>query len=436
MNPHLNDIGEDVMGFLNEVQMRYPGAVSMASGRPDEEFFDLDRFPEYLELYVSEVAKNTGEGRWQIMRRLGQYGRAKGFVNPVISEYLHKDEGITADPEDIVVTVGSQEAMMIAVLALCDRERDIIVSEDPSYVGMTHLSMLLGYNIHSMRLSLSGPDLDALEALIPAQAALGKRVRVVYVIPDFQNPTGVRMSLRDRERLLELARAYDLFILEDNAYGSFTYDGDRIPSIKSMDRHGRVIYLHSFSKVVCPSLRLGVIVAGQELDGGEKMSDVMAKVKGYITVNTPAIDQAILGGLLINNRFSLEEYNSAKREGIKGKRDAVLRALSRHFRSGRFSWEQEVRWNTPSGGFFITVTVPFPVGKEEVSLCAGTYGLIFTPISFFHLDQVTNHQIRLAFSNVANAAIEPAIERLASFIESKINCSKCNKPCYESKSQY
>lgn len=435
MNPHLSGIGEDVMGFLNEVQMNYPDAISMASGRPDEAHFDLENFPEYMGLYLDAMVETSKKDRSHLARQLGQYNRAKGIINTMISQYLHKDEQILADPEDIVVTVGSQEGMAIAVLTLCDREKDIIVTEDPSYVGMTHLSMLLGYDIRPVPMTDSGLDIDRFEALVESVAASGKRVRLVYVIPDFQNPTGRRMELRSRQRLLELADEYEFFILEDNAYRSFVYEDEQIPTLKVLDRHDRVIHLHSFSKVVCPSLRLGVLVAGQRMDGGVRLSDLMSRVKGYITVNTSGIDQAILGGILLKNDFSLKSYNKDKLISIKGKRDRVLLALQRHFRSGRFCWEKKILWNMPAGGFFITITVPFPVDKAEAAFCAGNHALIFTPMSFFYLRQEINNQIRLAFSNLPDAAIEPAIANLALYIEAKTHCSKCNTICHESKSQ-
>ena len=436
MNPSLRAIGEDVMGFLNEVQMRYPDAISMASGRPDEEYFDLENFPEYMEFYLDSMVKSERKDRVQILRQLGQYNRAKGIVNKLISEYLHKDEQILADPEDIVVTVGSQEGMAITALTLCDREKDIIVTEDPSYVGMTHLSILLGYDIRPVPMSDSGLDLDCLEALVQGRVSPEKRVKLVYVIPDFQNPTGKRMGLGDRQRLLELADEYGFFILEDNAYRSFVYEDEQIPTIKALDKRDRVIHLHSFSKVVCPSLRLGALVAGQRMEGAERLSDLMARVKGYISVNTSGIDQAILGGILLKNDLSLRSYNKAKLISIKRKRDMVLLALARHFRSGRFCWEKNVLWNMPAGGFFITVTVPFPVDKSEAVFCAERYGLIFTPMSFFHLHQKTNNQIRLAFSNLPDAAIDLAISKLALYVQTKTNCSKCDNICHESKSQY
>jgi len=434
MNRHLNDIGEDVMGFLNEVQMNYPDAISMASGRPDEEYFDLGNFSEYMELYLDTRVRATKKDRVQVLRQLGQYNRAKGIINPLISEYLRKDEQIPADAEDIVVTVGSQEGMAIAILTLCDKEKDIIIAENPSYVGMTHLSLLLGYDIRPIPISDSGFDIDRLQTLIEGQVPTAKRVRLVYVIPDFQNPTGSRMVLRDRQRLLELADKYGFFILEDNAYRSFVYEDEQIPTLKAMDKYDRVVHLYSFSKVICPALRLGALVAGQRMDGGERLSDLMAKVKGYITVNTSSIDQAILGGILLKNDCSLRAYNKEKRLSIQRKRDAVLKALNRYFRSGRFCWEKEVIWNIPAGGFFITIAVPFPVDKAEAAFCAEHYGLIFTPMSFFHLHQEVNKQIRLAFSNLPDTAIEQAIAKLALYVHGKSHCSKCNTICYESKS--
>jgi (S)-3,5-dihydroxyphenylglycine transaminase len=193
-----------------------------------------------------------------------------------------------------------------------------------------------------------------------------------------------------------------------------------------MDTNGKVIYLHSLSKTVFPSLRLGILVAGQVITYRDKqvqLSDLMAKVKGYITVNTSTINQSVFAGMLLKNDFSLRKHNEGKVQSIKKKRDRILFCLHKFFRNDHYLFNTSISWNIPQGGFFITVSLPFKVDKQEVLLCAEKYNLIVTPMSFFYFKDGGEKEVRLAFSNLPYEQIEPAIERLMTYIKSKLNNS-------------
>lgn len=423
VNPLLKDIGEDVMGFLNEIQLRYPQAISLASGRPDEDYFGIEDFPEYFNIYVDAVAASGNKDRRHVLNSLGQYNRAKGIINAEVAKYLQNDEQVKVRPEDIVITVGTQESMCLAVMTLCDREQDVIVVEDPAYVGLTHFSIIAGYRIDAVPAKEDGISLEGLEESIIRHRLQGLQVKLVYVGPDYQNPTGSSMPVEKRQRLLNMAAQYDFFILEDNAYGEFAYEGEPSPPLKAMDTNDRVIYMRSFSKTLYPSLRLGAMVANQRVmhEGKEVLlSDLMAKTKGYTTVNTPSINQAVFGGMLIKNNFSLRQANSAKVAALKTKRDSLVSALGDLLHPQHASWVKDISWNIPRGGFFITIRVPFAVGKKEVIACAEQFGVIFTPMSFFHLNGGGDYEIRLAFSHITPETIRPAMERLVQYFKSKI----------------
>jgi (S)-3,5-dihydroxyphenylglycine transaminase len=424
-NTLLKSTGEDVMGFLNEIQLEYPDAISLASGRPDPQYFDLENFAGYVELYINSITSSSGADRKKIFGDLGQYNRTKGIVNDLLAKYLETDEQIRAAPEDILVTVGTQEAMTLAVFALCNRENDVILTEDPTYVGLTHLSKITGHTIEPIPVGPDGICLDTLEEKIISCRQEGKRVAFVYVIPDYQNPTGCAMPVSNRQRLLDIAEEYDTLILEDNAYGDFAYDTERPLTLKAMDINNRVIYMRSFSKTLYPSLRVSALVAGQVIGAqGEKtpLSNLMAKIKGYITVNTSAINQAILGGILIKNNCSLLASGREKVTAMKSKRDQLLAALTDCIEPGRDRWAKEISWNIPQGGFFLTIKVPFKVTKADVIVCARQYKVIFTPMSFFYLDGTGGeHEIRLAFSNVTGDEIRQAVDRLSAFLKDRIS---------------
>lgn len=423
INPLLKSLGEDVMGFLNEIQLQYPESISFASGRPDERYFEIENFASFVNVFIDSLAVLQNKGRTEILNQLGQYNRTKGIINEHVIKFLKNDEGITVDANDTVIAVGTQEAISIAVLTLCDRLNEVIIVENPTYVGLTHFSILAGYNISPVSVYQDGISIEALEEQILYYKGQGKRVKLVYVIPDYQNPTGCSMPLDNRYRLLELADKYDFLILEDNAYGEFSYEGGRNPPIKALDKDRRVIYLRSFSKTLYPSLRLSVMVADQIINNdGEilKLSDLMAKTKGYTSVNTPAIDQAILGGMLIKNEFSLRILNRPKIEAMKKKRDCLVQALYQFLDLEKAPWATGITWNIPQGGFFITINIPFEVDKKDVIYCSEHYSVIFTPMSFFYLTEGGGKEIRLAFSNISEHDINEGIKRLSLYFKNKI----------------
>ncbi|MCW3466340.1 aminotransferase-like domain-containing protein [Chitinophaga nivalis] len=422
VNPLLKSTGEDVMGFLNEIQLKYPEAISFASGRPNEHYFDIQEFSAYFDHYVDTIALAGNKDRNEILGSLGQYNRTKGIINKEVAQYLQKDEGITADPADILITVGTQEALNLAVLTLCDRENDVIIVEDPTYVGITHFALIAGYPLEPVPVNESGMSLPLLEEKILSCRQQGKNVKLVYVIADYQNPTGNAMPPENRRRLLELAEQYDFYILEDNAYGDFSYrEKENIP-IKAMDDNKRVIYLRSFSKTLYPSLRLAAMVADQQLmyEGQvTRLSDLLAKTKGYTTVNTPSLNQAVFGGMLYKHQYSLKAVNKEKINDLKEKCQHLLTALATQFHATAFPGAQDISWNTPEGGFFITIRLPFRITKADVITCAEQYRVIFTPMSFFYLGEGGDQEIRLAFSNVSPAQIQTGIERLAQYLATK-----------------
>lgn len=411
---------EDVMGFLNEVQLNYPDAISLASGRPDERYFNLHNFQKYIDVFVDYMSKEKNTSVERILKDLGQYNRTKGVINALMAKYLENVYQIKSSADDVLINVGSQESFILTLLTLCNKENDVLIVEDPSYVGISHFSILAQYQVVPSPVGSSGLCLERLEENILRCRAEGQQVKLVYVIPDFQNPTGTRMPIENRKRLLQLAEQYDFYIVEDNAYGDFVFEGEKLPTIKSLDKNGYVIYLHSFSKIICPALRIGVMVCDQKDKEGNKLSDLMAKTKGYTTVNTPSITQMVVGGMLIEHQFSFDQYNEEKIEKLKVKRDRILNALHAYFRADATSDLAQVTWNVPEGGYFMTLTLPIDIDKNDVIDCAKHYKVIATPMSFFHLTNEGNNQIRIAYSYVHEDLIDTAIERLSRFLHQKI----------------
>ncbi|MFG3055686.1 PLP-dependent aminotransferase family protein [Kitasatospora sp. NPDC048239] len=404
------------MNFLNEVAQRYPDAISFAAGRPYEGFFDLDDIHRHLETYRRYLTERLGGDEAAVSRTVMQYGRTKGIIHELIARHLEVDEGITADPESIVVTVGCQEALYLTLRALRRRDTDVLLSVVPAYVGMHGAAQLVDMPVLPVEETPEGIDLDHLVAVVERAKADGLTPRACYVVPDFANPSGVRLSLEARRRLLELAAEHDFLILEDNPYGLLG-DPDGPPTIKSLDDAARVVYLGSFAKTGIPGARVGYVLADQRVAGGhggpETLADQLAKIKSMVTVNTSPIAQAVIAGKLLENGCSLRAANTREIETYRSNLRQVLDGLER-----RFGGEKApgVSWNTPSGGFFVLLTVPFAADDALLESSAQLHRVLWTPLHHFYADPEPRRVIRLSFSHLRPQEIEEGLDRLAAFV--------------------
>lgn len=412
LNPGLESEGASVMNFLNQIAGEYPDAISFAPGRPPEELFDVS---ETVALIGDFVGRDTSAKYAQ----LGQYGRTNGIIADLIASLLKEDDGIDVQPSDIVVTVGAQEGMLICLQTLCSRPGDVLLVAEPLYIGISGAAQVLGIEVVPVLSDQGGIDLPSLESACAKLVCEGKRAKLLYICPDFANPTGSTMSMDGRIELLALTRARGLLVMEDHAYSYFCYDGARLPPLKALPFSDHVIYLGSFSKSVFPGLRVGFIAAGQRIAAAQgackRLSDEMSKVKSLTTVNTSPLCQAIVGGVLLQHGCSLREYTRPKREALKARRDAMAAALDRHFRSDSRS---AVAWNSPAGGFFLRLELPFAAGSRELKVSAADFGVLWTPMSYFYLQSRIGREIRLSFSSVAPDQIDEGVRRLAAFVES------------------
>ena len=422
LNANIGVQFNNVIGFLNDVQFKFPNAISFVAGQPDEDFFEIEDHLAEFNTYVDYAMRKTGDSRKNAVNCIGQYSKTKGIINDLLAEYLQKDENISVKEKDILVTVGAQEAFAIAVATVCNRENDVILVENPGYIGVSAFAKVFDYNIAGVETDQEGINLQALKSALIQTDRIGKKVKLLYVIPDYQNPSGSCMPVGNRLKLLELARQYNFLILEDSVYNSFTYAQKKNPTLKSLDRYNRVIYVGSFSKSLFPGLRVGLIAADQTIENEKGQAvpliDEMVKVKAQLTNNTPTISQAILGGVLLRHNCSLSEWSKPKYDSYKRKRDHMLSALSRHIGAHADAWAKGIGWNEPDGGFFIKMTLPFHVDNAAVYQSASEYGVIFCPMRYFYLHSGGENELRLTFSNVSPDRIEAGVKRLSLYLKS------------------
>lgn len=419
LHASLSDPLLDTMNFLNEVTFRYPEAISFAPGRPYDGFFDIEQIVTYLRGYLDHLAH--GNSRDQVRAALFQYGPTAGRIRELIASSLRADENIDVGPESIVVTVGCQEAMFLVLRALIAGPADVLLVSSPCYVGITGAARLLDIEPTAVEEREDGFRCADLEKAIRAERMRGRHPRAFYVVPDHSNPVGTTMSAETRYELLDLARRHDILILEDSPYRMVS-PGPHLPTLKSLDRQRRVIHLGSFSKTAFPGARVGFAVADQLVSDAtgntSPLADELAKIKSMVTVNTSAVSQAVIGGMLLACQGRISELNTKSAEYYANAMRSTLRQLERCFPANRRT-THGVRWNTPDGGFFLSMRVPFRADNAALARSAQEFGVIWTPMSYFYPNGGGDYSIRLSVSYLTDEEITEGISRLARFTEAQ-----------------
>lgn len=349
-----------------------PGITSFAGGYPDPTLFPIEQLHKiYDDLLTPANASAL------------QYTASDGTpeLRALVAGRLTAD-GMPCAPDDVLITQGGQQGLDLVAKLFIDAG-DVIVCERPTFLGA-----LIAFNpcepsYASVPMDDEGLDTDALEQVLRTT----QRVKVIYTVPDFQNPTGRTMSLARRRRLVELADEFDVMVLEDTPYRELRYDGERLPSIKSLDTSGRVIHLGSFSKILAPGLRLGWVLAEPEIREKLSLLKLAADTQnGTLNMRAAA---AYLSG------FDIEAHIAGMLPTYRHQRDLMLASIEEHFPAG-------VRWTRPDGGLFTWVT--FPEGLDTAAFqrdhLIPRAGVILVPSApFFATEPEVNHA-RMSFSGV------------------------------------
>ncbi|MBJ6636771.1 aminotransferase class I/II-fold pyridoxal phosphate-dependent enzyme [Streptomyces sp. DHE7-1] len=411
----------DTMTFLNDITHAYPDAISFAPGRPYEGLFEPEELFGHMRRYMDHL-RAQGASDADLKEALFQYGPTAGRIRELVADALRADEGVDVLARDIVVTVGCQEAMLLALRALFRDSGDALMVVSPCYVGIVGAARLLDITVRTVPEREDGLHVADVEDAVRRTRQAGLRPRALYVVPDHSNPSGNSLELPERKGLLDLAGREDFLILEDSPYRHVS-PGPQVPLLKALDTERRVVHLGSFSKTAFPAARLGYVVADQEVRGlhGETrpLAGDLAKLKSMVTVNTPALSQAAVAGMLLSAAGSVSQLAA----GPAGHYEAALRqtldSLERHFGSPGQGASQ-VRWNRPRGGFFMTLHVPFDADEAALTRSAVDHGVIWTPMRYFHPEGGGLRSIRLSYSCLTLGDIDEGVARLARFVRSEI----------------
>ncbi|AXE28208.1 PLP-dependent aminotransferase family protein (plasmid) [Streptomyces globosus] len=416
LHASLQDPVLESIGFLNEIMGRYPDALSFAPGAPHPAPYEGLDTARYLDRFTAHAAA-SGLGPERAARLLYEYGPARGLINGIVADALRRDQGIDADPDALVITVGAQEAMFLVLRALIASPGDVLAVSDPCFVGITSAASLLGAAVVPVPEDADGLDVGALAEACRAARRSGRRIRACYVAPDYANPGGTRMAAGRRPRLLELAAQEDFLVLEDNAYGFTAPPGAELPALKALDGGRRVVHIGTFAKVCFPGARVGYVVADQSVStagaAAVPLAAELARLKTAVTVNTSPVCQALIAGMLLEHGGSLAELSRARSALYRRNLARLLRALDRE---GAAGLPEGVEWNRPGGGFFVRMRLPVPADAGLLEVSAAGYGVLWTPMAPFHPGGGGTRTLRLSCSYLEPEEIDEGVRRLGAFL--------------------
>ncbi len=372
---------------------RRPDIISFGGGLPDPETFPV---------------KDLEDISCQLLRDKGaialQYGPTEGEVplRQEIAKWMSREKA--TKPENILITVGSQQGLDIISKVFLD-PHDIVVVELPTYVGG-----LQAFNAYRARMigvpqDDEGMRMDLLEKTLAKLAKRNKKPKFIYVVPDFQNPSGVTMSLERRKKLLDLAYQYEVPIVEDSPYRDLRFVGKPIPAIYSLDSENHVIVLGTFSKLLCPGLRLAWIMAPAE------WTDRMIVAKQSMDLCSPSYTQLIVAEYLKRGLLPKQIENIRKLYGRK--LEIMLDALKQYMPKG-------VKWSKPKGGLFLWIELPKRMSANDLFLKAIENKVAYVVGSAFHCDDAGQNTMRINFSYPSEQQIVEGIQRLAKMLKANM----------------
>lgn len=361
-----------------------PDIISFGGGYPDPTLFPVAELQQvYTRLLVPEHAAAL------------QYTASNGLprLRAQVADRLRQD-GIPGSADDVLIIQGGQQGLDLAAKLVVD-PGNVIVTENPTFLGALIAFAPTEPAYAPVRTDADGMDIDHLEEVLAAHPDAA----MIYTVPDFQNPTGVTMSLGRRRRLIELANAYGLLVVEDTPYRALRYQGESLPSLKSLDTQGRVLHLGSFSKILAPGLRLGWAVASPEILERLALLKLAADTQNS-TLNMTATSDYLSG-------YDIDAHLARAVPVYRHKRDLMLATIAETFPDG-------VHYTEPDGGLFIWLT--FPYGFDATAFMVETLlpqaKVAYVPgATFFPVEKEPNHA-RLSFSGVPDDRLVRGVSEL------------------------
>jgi 2-aminoadipate transaminase len=367
--------------------------ISMAGGNPDTSTFPPDSYAALMRTVAADSCA-----------RALQYGPTEGsqVVKHCIVDVM-RAEGMTVDLDDILVTTGGQQVIDLVCKTLLN-PGDVVVAEAPTYPGAVPTFSAYQADVVQVALDRDGMRTDELAATLDRLERAGRRPKFIYTVPNFHNPAGVTMSLERRRELVRIAAARELIVLEDNPYGLLRYEGEQLPTLRSLDDEF-VVYASTFSKILSPGVRLGWAVAPApvlaKMNIGKQASDLCSS----------SISQYFVGAYFDSGPW--ENYVRSLIEIYRRRRDVMLDALAEHF-------PREASWTHPQGGLFIWATMPSYIDTTDLLARTLQEQVAFVPGRAAYVDGRGGSEMRLNFSGVTEDEIREGIRRIGEVVHEQV----------------
>ena len=361
-----------------------PEVISLAGGNPAPELFPNEELAQIAyELLMKQPVLSL------------QYGVTEGYtpLREAVKERIKRVENIGGANDELIIVSGGQQCIDLATKVLVN-EGDVVIVEEPSFIGAMNAFRSFGARLVGVPMDSDGMNIEALERAI----ASNSNVKVIYTIPTFQNPMGVTMSLEKRKAVYEIAKKNNLIIIEDNPYGELTFDGTKLPTIKSMDTEGIVVYSGSFSKILAPGLRIGFMCADKSI----VQKAVVAKQVS--DVHTPMITQLLAYEYL--KRYNIDSLIVKMRANYAHKCKTMLDAMEKYF-------PKDITYTHPGGGLFIWCDLMHGIDTLAISKKAIENKVVYVPGNTFMVDMNKPcSALRLNYSTMSDEKITEGIRRL------------------------
>ena len=368
-----------------------PEIISFAGGLPSPKSFPVEDLKEV----ISEVMENEAEVALQYSATEGDKLLKKELVKHSIKA------GIQCTEENILITTASQQGLDLISKIFINRG-DKVILELPSYVGGLGAFNAYGADMIGIPMDEQGISATLLRQKLLELSARGEKPKFIYLVPDFQNPAGVTISLKRRKEIIEIAHEFDILILEDSPYRELRFEGEPVPPIYSLDNREKVILFGTFSKILAPGFRIGWVVADPDI------IDKLVVAKQSTDLCSPTFSQRVLG--LFMKKGYLDKNIEKIKKMYSKKRDLIIDAFEKYMPEG-------VSWTTPQGGLFLLVTVPEYIDTDKLFDIALKYNVAYVIGSAFHCDGSGHNTMRINFSYPSEEQIVIGAERLAKAIK-------------------
>jgi 2-aminoadipate transaminase len=375
--------------------LQKPGMISFAGGLPAPESFPVD---DLKDVVLEIIEQNGPDGL--------QYGTTEG--DPLLRKLLverHNRQGLKLTTDNLIIVTGSQQAIDLIAKVFLDPE-DYVLCGLPSYLGGLNAFTVYGAKLKGISLDDQGMKTDELEETIIRLRELGRRIKLLYLIPDFQNPAGITLPDHRREKIIQIARKYDILIIEDSPYREVRFEGEAQKLMQELDTSGRVITLCSFSKILAPGFRVGWII------GHPLILDKIVMAKQTADICTSTFVQKVIARYM---QKGLLEKNLEKTIALyRSRRTLMVSCFRKYMPAG-------VRWTEPQGGLFLFVTLPGNIDATAIFNKAIEKNVAFVTGSTFFCNDTGRNTMRINFSFSNEEQIETGVQRLAEVIREEID---------------